>query len=185
MKLTHAALTLLAASLLVSACDKTEPAEEKAAAVGADEQKAAEPASSGEEEEDDHHHDHAEGVHLGETMYELSRRFATVWFAGKAGNKQMVDYQIHEIEEVVEELEEPKPKEHGVDVHARLEADILPKLETIEEAVEAGDTAKFEETYRATISSCNNCHAMTEHDYVNVTVPEYNPYPNLAMEPKK
>jgi cytochrome c553 len=124
--------------------------------------------------------DHEE-VHLGESMNVLSRRFSAVWFAGKAGNAEMVDYQIHEIEELVEELKPAAPHENGIDVVERLETDILTGLEDVEKAVDASDPQAFEASYRRVMNSCGGCHHNTGHGFIKPKIPDYNPYPNLDL----
>lgn len=125
---------------------------------------------------DDHH-----GVHLGEQMYELSRRFAAVWFAGQAGNKAMVEYQLHEMHEVIEELEEQRPIEAGVDVAARLERDVEAQFKPLEAAVVAGEKEEFRRIYTTVVANCNACHVETKHPFIVVSMPVYNPYPNLQF----
>lgn len=136
------------------------------------------------EEHGEHEHDHAEGVHLADTMYELSRRYSAIWYAGELGNSEMLHYQAHELEEMVEGLEEASPKENGVDVVARLKSDVLQPIEDLETAVEDGDRDAFEDTYATIMENCESCHADTGHDYIDVKKPEYNPYPNLDFRPE-
>ncbi|MFP4597726.1 MAG: hypothetical protein ACLFVJ_05715 [Persicimonas sp.] len=131
--------------------------------------------------EAEHRDDHHDEVHLGESMNELSMRFSAVWFAGKAGNAEMVDYQIHEIEEMVDELRPAAPQENGVDVVERLDADILSGLEDVEEAVESSEPEAFEASYRSVMESCGSCHHSTGHGFIKPKIPDYNPYPNLDL----
>lgn len=188
--LTLAALVALAAPGCDRDADTDSQKAEAAPPTRSD--RSAEPGSGDHENEkegdheDEHEHEGEHGedhVHLAGPMYELSRRFATVWFAGRAGNAQMVHYQIHEAEELIAELEEASPTENGVDVVARLNDDILPNLEKLEKAAASGDTESFEKTYRKTMNNCTSCHADTGHPQIRVKIPEYNPYPNLEMSP--
>jgi hypothetical protein len=176
-RLIHCIL-LVCVGLCLWACDKNTDAPE-ASAVAAEEadseQVSAEPAG------DEPHHD----VHLGAAMNELGERFASIWFAGKAGNAGMVDYQAHEIEELVEELEPAAPVEKGIEVVPRLEADVLEPLEELERAVEDSDSKAFEASYRQIMGNCNACHANTDHAFIQVGLPEYNPYSNLEMKPSR
>ncbi|WP_164856270.1 hypothetical protein [Lujinxingia sediminis] len=159
-------------------CERAPASEEKAEATEA----VVEPGDEAEEEHDeDHAHDE---VHLGAHMFEIGRRYSAVWYAGEAGNKAMVDYQIHEIEEVIEELREARPVEEGVDVVDYFERSVLPSLERIEEAVEAGDTATFEREYDAVITQCNACHTATKHAFIEIGRPAFNPYANVKMDAK-
>ena len=182
---------LVGGTLFTAACDRSEPSDstEKASAQQPESTSEAKPGADDDhheaahEEEDHHEHGH-EGLHLGAKMHEIGRRFAAVWFAGEAGNKPMLDYQIHEMEEVIEEIEEANPTEHGVNVADQLDARIVSQLEPLESSLDSDDV-DFEKTYRSIMTECTSCHATTEHDFINVKIPEYNPYPNLEMEPQE
>lgn len=132
-----------------------------------------EPFDEAHEHDDDH-------FHLGGKMYEITRRFSAIWFAGEAGNAAMVKYQTHELEEVIAEIDEAKPKEAGVDVSSRLKSDVEAHFEDLEKHAESGDDRAFEATYRKVMNNCTTCHADTKHGFIQVKLPEYNPYPNLA-----
>ncbi|TXD37127.1 hypothetical protein FRC98_10350 [Lujinxingia vulgaris] len=175
----RSAVVLMVLALAVGGlmgCERAPEPQEKAEATEA----VVEPGDEAEEEHDeDHAHDE---VHLGAHMFEIGRRYSAVWYAGEAGNKGMVDYQIHEIEEVIEELREAKPVEEGIDVVDYFDRSVLPGLEKIEEAIEAGDTATFEKEYDAVIAQCNACHTATKHDFIAIGRPQFNPYPNVRMD---
>src|SRR5690554_6925871 len=114
------ALVALMGGTMLTACER-EPQREEAHANEVE--LAAREQGQADSHDEDHAHDE---VHLGAHMFEIGRRYATVWYAGEAGNKAMVDYQIHEIEEVVDELREAKPMEEGVDVVAYFDRGVLP-----------------------------------------------------------
>jgi hypothetical protein len=180
------ALTLvLSFALVLAGCDEEEAAtaesvsaEQSQRRPGTDDKKADEHDEHDEHTEEEHgHHD----VHLGNKMYELQRRWSAIWFAGKAGDAEMVEYQTHEIEEIIAALEEHDPQEAGVDVVDRVNVHVTDKLEGIEEAAAADNQKLFEKRYRAVITGCNGCHAETKHGFIKVKMPEYNPYPNLQF----
>lgn len=120
-----------------------------------------------------------EPVHLGNVMYELQRRFSALWFAGVGGNPEMVKYQSIEIGEIVDNIRAANPHEGGVSVVARLELHVLDRLDSLVEASEAGDRKAFEERYHQVMGGCNGCHVETNHAFIDVRLPEYNPYPSL------
>lgn len=165
---------------LGAGCDKTPSDGEHAQAI----RPADEPLPGTDDEQGEHagegehaHHD----VHLGNKMYELQRRWSAIWFAGKANDAEMVAYQTHEIEEIVESMEESDPQEAGVDVVDRINLHVVGRLEGIENAVADQDQEKFEQLYETVTNGCNGCHAETKHAFIRVGAPEYNPYPNLKF----
>jgi hypothetical protein len=112
-------------------------------------------------------------------MMTLSRRFAAIWFAGRNNRSEMLHYQIHELEELLAEIEEASPTENGIDVANRLNSDVLSKLEALETRID--DPEAFEQSYREIAQNCSSCHADTGHDYIDVTVPTRNPYANIDL----
>lgn len=175
---------LLALSLAFAACDSKDTAESSPAEATAPEERGQPEPGEQEpklpdpvESEDDHDGE----VHLGEHMYELSRRFAAVWYGGKAGNVEMVDYQLHEMHEVIEEIESAQVVENGVDVGGRLKSDVEAHFDALEKAVEDEDTKRFETLYTQMAARCTNCHLETDHGFLKVKKPDYNPYPNLEF----
>lgn len=191
-----AAVLVLAGLVGLAGCDRDAGSTSEQASAQQPAPTAEESAKPGSDEHEEHGHDeehgehdeHADGdehghhdAHLGGQMYELSRRFSAIWFAGKAGNKPMVKYQVHEMEEVIEEIEKSAPTENGVDVAERLQDDVGSRLEALEESV--GSDEDFEQTYRAIMGKCGTCHTQTNHGFIQPRIPEYNPYPNVKMEP--
>ncbi len=177
---------LLSTTVLLIGCENAPSDASKSAD---DSPRPAEAESSGDEEHhgtDDHaEHEHTEAghFHLAPKMVEMSRRFAAVWYAGRNEQFDLLDYQIHELEELQAEIKRAAPTENGVDVAARLQSDVLEPLHALE-SYDGEDPDAFEKDYRAIVKNCSQCHADTGHDYLNVTMPTRNPYPNLSVGAK-
>ena len=107
-------------------------------------------------------------------MIEYARRMGSVWFAGEAGNWDMVQYQIIEMREIQEVGETTRPARA-----TPLKAFESGFLDPLDDAVKAKDKAKFEAAYQAAIQGCNTCHgSQTSADFpqsfkfVKVQVPK-------------
>ncbi len=167
------------------------PSDERRPGAGGDDSGEGEGEAEQETAGDEHGHEHSEhegdhgGVHLADEMVELGRRYSAIWFAGEVGNAEMVDYQIHEIEEMLAELEAASPTENGVDVAGRLRSDVVDRLDELHVATREGEREAFGETYEEVMEACESCHADTGHDFINLKEPEYNPYPNLDFAPEE
>lgn len=182
---------LLAAGLGALGCDSETTAESSSPASSSDEsasggEQGASPGSGGHgegsghsAEEDREEHDHA--MRLGLKMQDISHRFAAIWYAGNAERTEMLDYQIHELRETIEQIGEADIEEHGLDVAEELDSRVGSRAEKLEEAVEKGEREKFRELYKGTMEKCNSCHAATEHGFIEVQIPERNPYPNVRI----
>ena len=89
-----------------------------------------------------------------------------------------VDYQVHETEELVDELRPADPHEGNIRAVEYFDEQILPALEAAEDAV---DAEQFETSYDQAISQCNACHGATGYEFIRVIRPERNPYTNLEF----
>jgi hypothetical protein len=121
------------------------------------------------------------GLHT--LMAELGARHAALWFAGEAGNWPLADYMAHELEELVEEIEELHPVYREVQVAAMLRETTVPAVEQVEEAVEAGDAAAFAAAFDRLTAACNQCHAASGRGFIVMQRPENPPYTNLRFAP--
>ncbi|QED30126.1 hypothetical protein FRD01_23405 [Microvenator marinus] len=139
------------------------------------------PVGDGPEHAEHHAEEHDHHYELGKTMFTISTRFSHIWYAGQAGNAEMVKYQTHELEEIGEELKEENVVEGKVVVGEDFQKTLYPHFEAMEEAVAKKDMKAFEAAYDTAISNCNRCHTMTGYGHLQVERPSFNPYPNLKL----
>lgn len=111
---------------------------------------------------------------LGTVMIEYARRMGSLWFAGEAGNWDMVHYQIIEMREIQETGEITRPPRAPA-----LKSFESSFLDPLDEAGQAKDKARFETAYRSAIQGCNSCHgSQTSSDFpqsfsfIRVQVPQ-------------
>ena len=118
-------------------------------------------------------------------MMELQHRHATLWFAGEAENWPLTDYFLHELEELVGDIEEL----HSIydEVHiADLLGDVtVPAVEAMEEAVEAVDLAAFVAAYDQLTMACNGCHTPADKAAIVIQRPALPPLTNLRFVPEQ
>jgi len=111
---------------------------------------------------------------LGTVMIEYARRMGGLWFAGEAGNWDMVHYQIIEMREIQETGEITRPPRAPA-----LKSFESSFLDPLDQSALDKDKAKFESAYNAAIQGCNACHgSQTSSDFpqsfkfVKVQVPK-------------
>jgi len=121
------------------------------------------------------------GLHA--LMADLGVRHASLWFAGEAGNWPLADYMVHEIEELIETIEELHPVYRDVQVAAMLREMTTPAVEDLEEAVEVGDRAAFAGAYDRFTAACNHCHTASDRGFLVVERPTSPPFTNLRFDP--
>jgi hypothetical protein len=121
------------------------------------------------------------GLHA--MMHELGIRHASLWFAGEAANWELADYMVHELEEVVERIEEVHPTYNDVPVATMIREMTHPRIEEIEAALDAEDPAAFTTAFDALTQACNQCHAAAGRAAIVIQRPTSPPLTNLRYEP--
>lgn len=121
------------------------------------------------------------GLHT--LMTQLQHRHANLWFAGNASNWALADYMLHELEELVEEVEELHPVYEGVQVALLLGEMTRPAMERLEEAVDGQDLEGFRRAFDALTSACNGCHLASDHGAIVIQRPTTPPLDNLRFQP--
>ncbi len=121
------------------------------------------------------------GLHT--LMVDLGIRHASLWFAGDAENWPLADYMVHELEELVEEIEELHPVYREVQVAALLGEMTHPAVEALEDAVEEEDRTAFAEGYDQLTAACNACHVASDRGALVIQRPTAPPLTNLRFSP--
>jgi hypothetical protein len=121
------------------------------------------------------------GLHT--LMVDLGVRHASLWFAGDAENWPLADYMVHELEELVEDIEELHPVYREVQVAALLGEMTRPAVEDLEDAVEEEDRTAFAEAFDHLTAACNACHVASDRGALVIQRPTAPPLTNLRFSP--
>jgi len=124
-----------------------------------------------------------QGPSLATQMLELQLRHASLWFAAEAENWPLVDYMLHEMEELVEDIEETHPTYRNVRIAEMLGEITLPTITEMEEAAARADHAIFVEKYHRLTDACNACHVAADRAVLVIQRPETPPFTNLRYRP--
>ena len=123
------------------------------------------------------------GLHT--LMVDLGVRHANLWFAGEAGNWPLADYMIHELEELVEEIEELHPTYREVRVAELLGEMTHPAIEAMEDAVDDQDFTAFQRAYDDLTVACNACHIASDRAALVIQRPTAPISTNLRFTPER
>lgn len=115
---------------------------------------------------------------LGEIMTLQQLRHIKLWFAGRAGNWQLAEYEIGELNEGFE------------DVNRLLGGDTVDKmvgdpLKALQKAIEDKDRAAFTSAYDKLSAGCNYCHRTLDHGFIVIQRPALLPYSDQLFEPRE
>jgi len=118
---------------------------------------------------------------LGEFMSGIQVHHAKLWFAGKAANWELADFEIKEIKEAVEDIKKfnmdrPEAKSIGM---------IVPAIDSMNSAIQQQNDQDFEKSFQFLTNTCNSCHRTTDHGFNVIIVPASPPVSNQRFEPGK
>ena len=111
---------------------------------------------------------------LGEIMALQQMRHSKLWFAGRAGNWPLADYEIGELNEGFDDVN----KLLGGDT---VQKAIAAQMTALEKIIDAKDRAAFAAAFDKLTAGCNNCHRALDHDFIVIQRPTLQPYGNQSF----
>jgi len=117
---------------------------------------------------------------LGEIMTLTQMRHSKLWFAAEAGNWQLADYELDELEEGFADVARFHPihKEASRPLTELVPEYTVAPLRALRAAVRDRERASFVRSYDSLSAGCNGCHAATGFSFNVVSRPTANPYSN-------
>lgn len=115
---------------------------------------------------------------LGEIMTQQQLRHIKLWFAGRAGNWALADYEIGELNDGFEDVN----KLLGGDTVEKMVGD---PIKALQKAIDDKNRAAFTSAYDRLSAGCNNCHRTLDHGFIMIQRPALLPYSDQAFEPQK
>jgi len=107
---------------------------------------------------------------LGTIMMEFGHRFYVAYYAAKASNWELAEYQIHELIEAQEIAEATRPK-----YAKQLKAFEDGVIENLQKSIKKKDWKLFQQRYKETTHACNACHKANGHEYIHYQLPKEAP----------
>jgi hypothetical protein len=122
-----------------------------------------------EHREKDHDDDHE--LEVAVYMDRLHRFSNKLYFAAASGHQETVDFYIHEMEEVMEELAEAGVEEDGFDISDNIQLFGIEGLKEFRESFASKGPEAVKEYHQALIVRCNACHQASGHGYLRMISP--------------
>jgi hypothetical protein len=115
---------------------------------------------------------------LGEIMTLQQLRHIKLWFAGRAGNWPLADYEMGELNEGFE------------NVNKLLGGDTVDKavgapMQALQKIIDNKDRADFTAAFDQLTAGCNSCHRTLDHGFIAIQRPASLPYSNQNFAPQK
>ena len=108
-----------------------------------------------------------------------------LWFAAKARNWPLAEYQLGEIKEIMGDVQDLVPTFKNLPLADMLDAVITKEIAALEKSIEAKDYKAFAVGYDNLTAACNACHKSTENGFVVVKRPTQPALTNQDYEPHK
>lgn len=118
---------------------------------------------------------------FGEFMSGIQTHHAKLWFAGQNQNWALADFEIHEIEESLDDIRKfcsDRPEIKAI-------AMINTPMDSVSNAIQQKDPQLFKHSFILLTNTCNNCHKATDHSFNVVTIPTSLPVVNQDFRPVK
>src|SRR5690625_617869 len=103
---------------------------------------------------------------FGDFMGSIQNHHNKLWFAGINENWELAAFEIHELEEIFEDIENTYPDRDETEFIPM----IHPGLEAVEKAVSEQNSDIFKSSYHALTNVFNTCHKATEQKFINITI---------------
>ena len=114
---------------------------------------------------------------LARIMPEIGQRYWKLYYAAKAGNWILADFQLGEIQELLELgiITRPKYQEH-------IETFLRDDLSAVEAGIKAQDWQMVEQAFHQGVRDANDYHKLNDKEFIVWKLPDYPP-PDLDLTP--
>jgi hypothetical protein len=118
---------------------------------------------------------------FGEFMSNIQVHHAKLWFAGQNQNWRLADFELHEIKETLEAIQQYQTR--------RKESEkvpiLYPALDNVDTAIQHQNKNEFTRAFVLLTNTCNNCHQATNFEFNVVTIPHSVPFTNQDFKLKQ
>ncbi|MBS1512588.1 MAG: hypothetical protein JST86_17210 [Bacteroidetes bacterium] len=118
---------------------------------------------------------------FGEFMSSIQSHHAKLWFAGQNHNWKLCDFEIHEIMEAFDGIEQYETERK----ESKLVNMIKPALDSVNKAIEQKNDAQFKNSFIQLTNTCNSCHRAAEFEFNVVKIPDVSTFSNQDFGTKE
>lgn len=115
---------------------------------------------------------------FGEFMSSIQVHHAKLWFAGQNQNWKLADFEMHEIGEAIDAIQEFQTERKESEKVPMLK----PALDAVNDAIQKQNAGLFKSSYLLLTNTCNNCHKAVDFGFNIVKIPDTPPYSNQAFK---
>ncbi len=115
---------------------------------------------------------------LGEYMTTIQLHAGKLWFAAKAANWQLAQYEFDELKETMEAAKALNAEKNGVKISNVLDSVLQTQVTQLAASIKRKSSAEFQKSYDETLSACNGCHTEAGYKFIHIVRPSAPPITN-------
>jgi hypothetical protein len=119
---------------------------------------------------------------LGEYMTTIQLHAGKLWFAAKASNWDLANYELDELKETMEAAKALNAEKNGVKISGVLDSVLQTQVAQLTEAIKRKSPAEFQKLYDEILSACNGCHTEAGYKFIHIVRPSAPPVTNQKWE---
>ena len=115
---------------------------------------------------------------LGEYMTTIQLHAGKLWFAAKATNWELAEYELDELKETMEAAKALNAEKNGVKISNVLDSVLQTQVAQLAESVKRKSSGEFQKSYDEMLSACNGCHTEAGYKFIHIIRPSVPPVTN-------
>jgi len=115
---------------------------------------------------------------LGDFMTTIQLHAGKLWFAAKAANWDLAEYELDELKETMETAKSLKVENRRVEISNVLDSILQTQIAQLAESIKRKSLSEFQKSYDETLSACNGCHTESGHKFIRIIRPTAPPVAN-------
>jgi len=121
---------------------------------------------------------------LGEYMTTIQLHAGKLWFAAKAANWELAQYELDELKETMEAAKGLNAEKNGVKISGVLDSVLQTQVAQLDKSIKGKNQADFQKSYDETLSACNGCHTEAGFKFIHIVRPSVPPVTNQQWDMK-
>src|SRR5437870_8298444 len=119
---------------------------------------------------------------LGEYMTTIQLHAGKLWFAAKASNWDLAQYELDELKETMEAAKALNAEKNGIKISSVLDSVLQTQVAELDKSMKSKSQTEFQKSYDETQSACNGCHAEAGYKFIHIVRPSSPPVTNQRWE---
>src|SRR4029077_13677306 len=119
---------------------------------------------------------------LGEYMTTIQLHAGKLWFAAKASNWDLAQYNLETLKEKRDAAKALNAEKNGVKISSVLDSVLQTQVAELDKSIKSKAQNEFQKSYDETLSACNGCHAEAGYKFIHIVRPTAPPVTNQKWE---